>query len=142
MAFTQVYNRLEKVLKRYLSDDYDSDEPALRKGSGYTVSIGDVDFSVRHRSYDLYGFHVSVDGVHVMSYVFPKVLHARFNDEPAQQTWHHDSPTLREHVRRAAVEVDKRFRAKERERERRDRDDREQAARKLKNFQDRFGIPA
>ena len=142
MALTQVYNRLEKVLHRNLSDDYEMTENCVRTGDDFSVRIGDVSFRTNHARFDMVGFTVYVDGIHVMNYNFPQVLHARFNDEPASQHWYQDSPVLREHVRRAAVEVDKRFRAKERERERRDRDDREQAARKLKNFQDRFGIPA
>ncbi len=142
MALTQVYNRLEKVMRRELSDDYDMMEDSIPHGKDFSVRIGDVTFTTNHARFDMVGFTVRVDGIHVMNYSFPQVLHARFNDEPAEQHWHQDSPVLREHVKRAAVEVDKRFRAKERERERRDRDDREQAARKLKGFQDRFGIPS
>lgn len=142
MALTQVYNRLEKVLKRRLSDDYDMMEQSVPTGQDFSVRIGDVSFRTNYARFDMVGFTVYVDGIHVMNYNFPQVLHARFNDEPATQHWYQDSPVLREHVKRAAVEVDKRFRADEMSRQRQQRVDDERAARKLKGFQERFGIPS
>lgn len=147
MGLRKIYDDVVDHARRSYSDDYDykvegvaGATMATGHGHDFEIKIGDVCFWMDHGRFDCTGFNVRIDGVHVMSYSTSTIGNRRWPDEPSKTTWHQDSPTLREHVKRAAVEVYIRHKEYTRAAEMAARRKTEKEARVLKRFKERFGI--